>query len=218
MLCNLCNREVSSKNFQDHCVNSHNIIRPNVRAHARTVEPKQDSIYQNFGKLWLGVVVVDEAGNYLKLIKPTNLGWTVRNISSKTTTDLELVKHMADMRFIGELGDHTEEGINIVNPQGQKVFVEYGNYNKKIFFTAPVNYHEESTYVVNIPRSCHGEPECVAAKKKELKDYESYKVFEVVQDSEANNNVIATKWVLVEKEKPDGYQGYQGQTLPEGRP
>ena len=38
------------------------------------------------------------------------------------------------------------------------MFVEFGDhYNKKIFFTALVNYHEEQVFVVNIPRSRHGE-------------------------------------------------------------
>ena len=202
--CNLCEREISSRNFQEHCVTDHNIVRPNIRVHAKVVEAKQDSIYQNFGKLRPGVVVVDEKGNYLTLVKPTNLGWTVRNVNNKTVSDLELVKHMADMRYVGLLEDQNEEGINVVNVRGQKVFVEFGDYNKKIFFTAPVNYHEEQTFVVNIPRSRHGEPECVAAKMKELKDYENYEVFKIVEESEANNNVISTEWVLVEKEKPDG--------------
>ena len=48
------------------------------------------------------------------------------------------------------------------------------------------------------------ENQCVAAKMKELKDYENYEVFEVVDESEATRNVISTEWVLVEKERQDG--------------
>ena len=62
----------------------------------------------------------------------------------------------------------------IVNDNNQLVFVKFGAYSKKIFFTAQVNYHEENIYVVNIPRSRHGEPVCVAAKQKELRDYKNF--------------------------------------------
>ena len=36
--CNLCDKEISSKNFRDHCVRDHNIANPNVRAHAKSQE------------------------------------------------------------------------------------------------------------------------------------------------------------------------------------
>ena len=57
MQCNLCNREISSKNFFQHCQTDHNIERPSIRQHAVAVSPKLDSIYQNYGKLKPGVVV-----------------------------------------------------------------------------------------------------------------------------------------------------------------
>ena len=84
------------------------------------------------------------------------------------------------------------------------VFIEFGAYSKKVFFTAQTNYHEENVFVVNIPRSRHGEPACVAAKQKELRDYKNFEVFDVVDSEEASNNIIATEWVLIEKEKHDG--------------
>ena len=201
--CNLCEKETSSKNFQDHCLTSHSLHRPNIRQHATVVQAKPDSIYENANKLKQGTVVVDDAGNYLVLVKATPTGWTVQNISTKVEQDLELVKDMADMRFIGLLEGETQEGINIVNPNNERVFVEYGAYNKRVFFTAVANYHEEQVYVVNIPRSKHGEPACVAAKQKELKDYDNFEVFEVV-DMPDSDNIISTEWVLVEKEKMDG--------------
>ena len=40
-----------------------------------------------------GVVVADNGGNYLSLVKPTATGWTVQNISSREKKDLELVRH-----------------------------------------------------------------------------------------------------------------------------
>ena len=204
MQCNLCNREISSKNFFQHCQTDHNIERPSIRQHAVAVSPKPDSIYQNYGKLKPGVVVATEKGEYLTLKKPTIMGWRTVNILTKETKDLELVKDMAEMRYIGMLDSQTEEGVNIVNDDNQLVFVEFGAYSKKIFFTAQVNYHEESVFVVNIPRSRHGEPACVAAKQKELRDYKNFEVFDVVDNNGATDNIIATEWVLIEKEKHDG--------------
>ena len=58
--------------------------------------------------------------------------------------------------------------------------------------------------MVNIPRSRHGEPACVAAKQKELRDYKNFEVFDVVDSNDATDNIIATEWVLIEKEKQDG--------------
>ena len=103
MQCNLCNREISSKNFFQHCQTDHNIKRPNIRQHAVVVSPKPDSIYQNYGKLKPGVVVATEKGEYLTLEKPTIMGWRTVNIHTKETKDLELVKDMAEMRYIGML-------------------------------------------------------------------------------------------------------------------
>ena len=79
------------------------------------------------------------------------------------------------------------------------IFVEFGAYSKKVFFTA-----QKNVFVVNIPRSRHGEPACVAAKQKELRDYKNFEVFDVVDIEQASNNIIATEWVLIEKEKHDG--------------
>ena len=62
------------------------------------VEAKQDSIYQNFGTLEPGVVVADEKGHYLSLIKPTNVGWTVTNLNNKTVASMqELENWLADI-------------------------------------------------------------------------------------------------------------------------
>ena len=91
----------------------------------------------------------------------------------------------------------------MVDTNKEQTFVEFGAYNKKVFFTAVSNYHEDQVYVVNIPRSKHREPACVTAKQKELRDYDNFEVFEVV-DMPDNDNIISTEWVLVEKEKMDG--------------
>ena len=153
MQCNLCSREISSKNFLQHCQTDHNIDRPNIRQHAVVVSPKPDSIYQNYGKLKPGVVVATEKGEYLTLEKPTIMGWCTVNIYTKETKDLELVKDMAEMRYIGMLDSQTEEGINVVNDNNQLTFVKFEDYSKKVFFTAQANYHEGNIYVVNIPMS-----------------------------------------------------------------
>ena len=93
------------------------------------------------------------------------------------------------------LDSQTEEGINIINHDNQLVFVDFGAYSKKIFFTAQANYHEESVFVVNIPRSRHGEPACVAAKQKELRDYKNFEVFDVV-DSPPSGFLLRKKCMM----------------------
>ena len=115
MHCNLCSRETSNRNFLQHCQTDHNIDRPNLRQHAVVASPKQNAIYQNLGKLKPEVMVVTEKGEYLTLEKPTIMGWRTVNIDTKETKDLELVKDMAEMRYIGMLDSQTEEGVNIVN-------------------------------------------------------------------------------------------------------
>ena len=132
------------------------------------------------------------------------MGWSTINIHTKERKDLELINDMTGMRYIGMLHSQTEEGVNIVNDDNQLVFVEEGAYSKKIFFMAKVNFHEESVFVVNIPRSRHDEPACLDAKQKELRNYKNFDVFDAVDTDEATDNIIATEWVLIEKEKQDG--------------
>ena len=60
-----------------------------------------------------------EKGDYLALEKPTIMGWRTVNINTKETKDMELVKDMAEMRYIGKLDSKTDEGINIINDDNQ---------------------------------------------------------------------------------------------------
>ena len=132
---------------------------------------------------------------------PTSVGWNTRNIHTKERKNLDLVKDMASMRYIGKLCSQTEEGFNVINYDDQFVFVEKRAYNKKIFFTAQVNHQKGSTFVKNIPRARHNEPVCVKAKRREITNYKKYDVVEIVDIEEATNNIISTDWILVEKEK-----------------
>ena len=91
IICNLCSREISSKNFFRHCSIDHNIERPNFRQHAVKISVKPDSINQNHGKLKPGTVVVSDEGDYIILEQPTILGWNTTNINTKETKDLALV-------------------------------------------------------------------------------------------------------------------------------
>jgi hypothetical protein len=50
---------------------------------------------------------------------------------------------------------------------------------------------------VSIPRHQHGEPECVAAKEKEIENWEQFGVYKEVED--VGQKVINTNWVLVRK-------------------
>ena len=148
IMCNLCSREISSKNFFRHCSIDHNIERPNIRKHAVKISAKPDSIYQNHGKLKPGVVVASDDGDYIILEQPTILGWSTTNINTKETKDLELVRDMAEMRYLGRFDSKTEEGIFITDDDNKVVFIEFGAYCRKVFFTAQTNYHEENVFVV----------------------------------------------------------------------
>ena len=99
MRCNLCDKEISSKNLLQHCQSNHNIERPNLREHATVVSSKPDSIYQNLEKLKPGIVMATEEGEYLALEKPTFTGWSMIDLHTKERRDLELVKDMTEMRL-----------------------------------------------------------------------------------------------------------------------
>ena len=58
--------------------------------------------------------------------------------------------------------------------------------------------------MVNIPKSKHDEPACVEAKQEELRQYENLNVFEVIDINEAESEVIATEWVIMEEEDQEG--------------
>ena len=156
------------------------------------ISPKPDSIYRNYGKLKPGVMMVTEHGEYLTLEKPTNRGWNTINIHTRERKTLDLVEDMVGMRYVGMLRSQTKEGFNVINYDNQSVFVEEGDYNKKIFLTAQINYQKESAFVVNIPRSRHSELACVEAKRRELRNYRKYDVVEVVDIEEATDSIIST--------------------------
>ena len=145
-----------------------------------------------------------EEGDYQVLEKPTFTGWTVKDLHTKERRNLDLIKEMTEMLYIGRLHDQTEDGIHIINDEDQIIFLEKGAYNKKIFFTTKANYQEDSVFVVNVPRSKHGEPACVKAKQDELRQYENLNAFEVIDISEAESKVIATEWTIIEEQDPVG--------------
>merc|ERR550532_1948751 len=94
------------------------------------------------------------------------------------------------MRYIGPLAEETEEGF-LIKSKGQEVY----------YFYERKEPGGESVLVVNIPRTKHNEPRCVAAKEKELSDWKEFKVYEVVDEPADKKKVIGCEWVLVEKER-----------------
>ena len=181
-MCNLCQAEFSTLTIAQHLQDQHQIVRPHLRSLSTLLDRRPDSLYENVANLKPGVAMVDQQGDYFVLVEPTEDGWKVRNLVTKQERNLELIKDMTGMRYIGILDEITTEGVNITKEQ----------------------YRPEVTYVVNIPRSRHGEPKCVAAKLKELNDFSSYDVYEVVDRPPREVKVINTQWVLVEKDKLDG--------------
>ncbi|XP_068232178.1 titin-like [Palaemon carinicauda] len=61
---------------------------------------------------------------------------------------------------------------------------------------------EITTYVVEVPKSRHHEPEVINAKEKELENFEYYEAFEEVKDT--GQEKIGSRWVITEKERQDG--------------
>ena len=61
-----------------------------------------------------------------------------------------------------------------------------------------VNTKVTPTLVVSVPRYLHNEPECLAAKEKELQNWRDFGVFREVED--VGQKTINTNWVLVRKE------------------
>ena len=55
------------------------------------------------------------------------------------------------------------------------------------------------TLVVTVPRYMHNEPECIAAKEKELKNWDDFGVYVEVEDD--GQVVLNTNWVLVKKDE-----------------
>ena len=202
VMCNLCQQEFSSLHVKQHIQQQHNIVRPNVRSLTTLLDKRPDSLYENVDKLRPGVVMVDHKGNYMVLVSPTDLGWRVRNLATKQENDLELSREMTEMRFVGDLETEEPEGI-FITKEGTSKYLGNSDYHTKIFFTAQEQFSPEVAFVVNIPRSRHAEPKCVAAKLKELDDFSNYDVYDIV-DRPEGVNIISTQWVLVEKDRPDG--------------
>ena len=88
------------------------------------VNPKPDSIYQNWEKLKPGIVMATEEGDYQVLEKPTFTGWTVKDLHTKERRNLDLIKEMTEMRYIGRLHNQTEDWIHIINDENQIIFLE----------------------------------------------------------------------------------------------
>ena len=204
MTCNHCSKEISSKNVVEHARQEHDITGKSVRSLATMQAVLPDSLYANVNNIKCGDVLVSDTGRYFVLEDMIDVEtWSVKDVISKETQNMNLIRDMANMRYIGQLEEEQDEGLNITDTSGQQVFVANNSYTKKIFFAAEKESSTEVAFVVNIPRSRHGEEKCVQAKKKELQDFIDFDVYEIVDESEAEN-IIATDWVLVEKEKPSG--------------
>ena len=201
--CKLCSLETSSQNIKDHARTEHNITNKNIRALAIKQPIQPDSLYANVDKLGQGDVMVNKNGDYFVLQdEADDHTWTAMDNYTKEIKKLDLVKDMTEMRYIGQLESEDEEGIN-VSVESEVLYYAKSDFSKKIFITAEKEFTNEVAYVVNIPKSRHGEEKCVAAKNKELKDFRDFDVYEIVDEPE-DANIIGTEWVLVEKETSAG--------------
>ena len=204
--CTMCEEEISSKDAARHLNQDHNISRPNIRTLTRMTDSAPDSLYQNTDKLAQGDVMVTKKGKYVVLDQELDdMSWQAKDFITEERLQLDLIRDMAQMRYIGPVNSSNDEGFSVTSEDGSQVFYSHQDFTKKIFIAAE---HEESlpesqrTFVVNIPRNRHSEPECVAAKVKELGDFDHFDVYETVD--QPDDNIIGTEWVLVEKDLADG--------------
>ena len=204
VICKICEEEFSSKVIAQHGREEHNTGNKSVRSFSSLTDPKPDSLYANIDRIKSGDVMVEEGGRYLVLEHQEEDDWTAHDLITKEKEKLSVIKQMTKMRYIGQLEEETEEEIR-VSKGGQVVHYNKDSFKQKIFFTSRQEEVQGQVFVVNIPRSRHGEKECLVAKSKELADFEHFDVYEEVDQAEYDNdNVISTEWVLVEKEKTDG--------------
>ena len=80
MMCHLCQREISSVNIRQHIQDQHHIIQPNLRSLATMMDKKPDSLYENINNLRPGVAMVNQQGDYVVLVEPTEEGWKVKSL------------------------------------------------------------------------------------------------------------------------------------------
>ena len=120
---------------------------------------------------------------------------TCNNCNNKNLSSRSVVTHNIYQHGIrGRIRD-------ISNPVDEPENVQE---EEQVFFTTESQMSEiEEVYVTTIPRSRHNEPESLKAKEKELNDFSTFDVYEVVPIP-AKTNMIATQWVLVDKEMDDG--------------
>ena len=73
----------------------------------------------------------------------------------------------------------------------------------QLFLSHYKEKEEENTkiYHLMVPRNEHANQESFVAKMKELKNFEDYDVYEVVEKPK-EDKVINTQWVIVDKEVP----------------
>ena len=201
--CRLCMEEMSNKIIYAHCETHHGVLNQNIRRIAEKIEsPAPDSVFANKDKLSPGVAVVDRAGNYLELLHNQGDVWRAKNIATAEEVNLDLIKDISAMRFIGKFAN-SEDGITADNAEGVQTLYTKEDFKQRVFVASEVEHSDEVTFVVNIPRYKHGEAHCVEAKKKELQDFIDFDVYDRVPKPK-DAKLLGCNWVLVRKELPDG--------------
>ena len=202
MECKFCYTKMSSKVVVEHCEEEHQVKRGNIRNLAQMCNQEEDSVYSNVDKLASDVVISSDDGRYLVLKEKIADGWTAQDIATREHINLHTIKDIANMRFVGPLESETEKGFYVTNCAEQIFLVnsEADSINKLGEDDLEV---PSKVFVVNIPRSRHGEERCRRAKEKELQDYKTFNVYDVV-DMPSGAHMINTEWVLVEKEDIHG--------------
>ena len=101
----------------------------------------------------------------------------------------------------GEVIEEVQDGEQIVINEDAQIGE---TQNGQIFFTSETQMSEdEEVYLTVLPRSRHNDPDSIKAKDKELQDFASFDVYDVV-NRPPKMDMISTQWVLVDKENDQG--------------
>ena len=195
---------MSSKMVITHYEHNHNSEKGSIRKLSRMIPPEENSIYSNISALRPGTVVKDK-NDVLYLLKDRSgiKKWRASILPEHKEVDLDVLESLVNMKVLGSLDEETSLGVYVLD-----VFNKMKTFHKflepqKIFFTSENEVIEEEIFIATLPKSRHKESKCIAAKMKELENFELFDVYDVI-DKPKDQQLIDTEWVLVEKEADDG--------------
>ena len=216
--CKICNEEMSSKIVVEHALSKHGIKSGTIRTTSNSIPSKPNSTFMHAHKLKSGSVVSNSRQYFILQDRVNDRLWKALEVKSNTLLDLDIVRDLATMIFLGDYISHSDTSVlvnideegNMQQSYSLNADASYPDTSKhanpeegpgaKVFFTAVQEYTSDQTFVVTIPKHKHKEPECVEAKMKELSNFDIYDVYELV-DKPKDANIRACPFYLSSSEK-----------------